>query len=60
MRFLLDEHISRVVLKYLRRLGHDTERVVDVGLRGASDRELILWAKSQKRVIVSRDTDFLE
>jgi predicted nuclease of predicted toxin-antitoxin system len=59
MRFLLDEHLSKALARYLTRSGHDVLRVVDAGLRGASDTELLVWAATHGRVMVTRDADFL-
>lgn len=65
LRLLLDEHIPAAVLRYLQRTypGRVTvTRVVDVGLKGAADPDVLAWAASERYILVSQDkamlTDF--
>jgi predicted nuclease of predicted toxin-antitoxin system len=55
---LTDENIDPDVVAGLRRLGFDVLDVVESGRAGASDVDLLRWAKTQGRVIVSHDSDF--
>lgn len=57
MRLLLDENVEKALLTGLRRHhpGLDVVRVVDVGLGGRSDPEILEWAAREGRVVVSRD-----
>jgi predicted nuclease of predicted toxin-antitoxin system len=55
---LTDENIDPNVVAGLRRLGFDVLDVVESGRAGASDVDLLRWAKTQGRVIVSHDSDF--
>ena len=55
---LTDENIDPDVVAGLRRLGFDVLDVVESGRAGASDVDLLRWATSQGRVVVSHDADF--
>ena len=59
MRFHLDEHINPAVADGLRRRGIDVTTTIEAGLGGAKDSAHIVFARSQQRVIVTEDTDFL-
>jgi len=53
LRLLLDEHISLAVAKQLRGRGHDVVVVVDVGLGGVADLQVLSWAAANRRVVVT-------
>ena len=66
MRLLLDENVEKALLNVFpwresnlglrrRHPGLDVVRVVDVGLGGRSDTEILEWAAREGRVVVSRD-----
>ena len=66
MRLLLDENVEKALLNVFpwresnlglrrRHPGLDVVRVVDVGLGGKSDPEILEWAAREGRVVVSRD-----
>lgn len=55
---LTDENIDPDVVAGLRRLGFDVLDVVESGRAGVGDVELLRWAVSQGRVIVTHDADF--
>jgi predicted nuclease of predicted toxin-antitoxin system len=57
VRLLLDENVEKALLLGLRRRhpGLDVVRVVDVGLGGRSDPEILEWAAREGRVVLSRD-----
>lgn len=59
MKFLLDVNSSGAVRSFLAALGHD---VVDVAARdpSLSDVEIISWAVSEGRIVVTTDKDFSE
>ena len=64
LRLLLDEYIPAAVLRYLQRTYParvEAARVVDVGLKGASDPDVLAWAAA-RYILVSHDkatlTDF--
>jgi predicted nuclease of predicted toxin-antitoxin system len=58
VRLLIDANLSPRVAAFLRDGGHDACHVVDVGLGSASDGEILAWAGSKDRIIVSSDSDF--
>ncbi|MGF7239462.1 MAG: DUF5615 family PIN-like protein [Frankia sp.] len=58
MRLLIDANLSPRVAARLSDGGHDARHVVDVGLGSASDSEVLAWAASEDRIIVSSDSDF--
>src|SRR5688572_17865221 len=57
MRFLADENFDGRIVNGLRRRqpGIDLVRVVDVGLSGLPDPELLTWAAEQDRVVLTHD-----
>ncbi len=59
MKFLLDVNASGSVTNWLRDLGHD---VIEVGDRNPkmSDRDILIWAAKESRIIVTTDCDFEE
>lgn len=59
IRFHLDEHIDPDIAAALRRHGIDATTTQEAGLRTASDDVQFEFAKSQQRVIVTDDADFL-
>jgi len=59
LRFDLDEHIDPAIADGLRRRGIDVTTTVEAGLRGAWDEEHVEFARSQGRVVVTQDPDFL-
>jgi predicted nuclease of predicted toxin-antitoxin system len=58
MRFLLDHNISPKVADPLRAAGHDVAVVREVGMSRATDEVVIDFARRERRVLVSADTDF--
>jgi predicted nuclease of predicted toxin-antitoxin system len=58
VRFLLDANISPLVATRLIEAGHSAVHVRDVGLRAASDEQIMDLAAQEDRVIVSQDIDF--
>src|SRR5437016_3616487 len=59
IKFHLDEHIDPDIAWALRRHGIDVTTTADAGLRGTDDQTQLGFAKSEKRVLVTHDTDFL-
>lgn len=55
----MDEHVSKAVVKGLRERGVDVLTVSEAGMMGAADKAHLQFAKQQKRVIFTQDTDFL-
>lgn len=55
---LTDENLHPSVVDGLRERGHDAVTVVEHGLAGRSDLDLIRTAREEGRVIVTHDSDF--
>lgn len=57
LRFLTDENFNNDILRgLLRRLPElDIVRVQDVGLSGADDPNVLAWAASEDRVLLTHD-----
>jgi predicted nuclease of predicted toxin-antitoxin system len=59
VRFHADEHIARLIVGALRFRGIDVTTVTEAGLLGASDLEHLAFARRERRMIITRDADFL-
>ena len=59
-RFLVDECTYQETIEFLRDLGFDVIRVQDLGLRGASDREVLIKAQQLGRVLLTNDLGFAD
>lgn len=59
IRFYTDEHVARAVVNGLRLRGIDVKTVLEAGLLGADDEAHLHAARTEGRVIVSQDADFL-
>ena len=58
MRFLIDEALQDRVAQRLVDAGHDATHVRAIGLRGATDDDVLARAADEDRVLVTTDTDF--
>ena len=58
MRFLVDENLSPRLSESLNGLGHDAVHVAELGLKSASDSEILERALTEDRIVLSADTDF--
>lgn len=59
VKLYLDEQIPRAVAHGLRQRGLDVVAAAEAGLLGAADEEHLAFARSQGRVILTQDGDFL-
>lgn len=55
---LLDENIHPEAVAYLGRRGIDVLTVVDAGLQGAQDIDVLRYAFEMNRVVFTHDSDF--
>lgn len=55
MRFLLDQDVYAATAQFLATLGHDVVRVAQVGLSQADDEDLLMVARNERRLFVTRD-----
>ncbi len=60
MRILLDENVPVDILPVLRSLGIDAESVNFIGWKGLQNGELIVRARQQFNLLLTRDQDFDE
>ena len=58
MKFLTDQDVYAVTIRFLRDSGHDVVTAYETGLSQADDTELIRKAREQNRILVTRDRDF--
>jgi hypothetical protein len=57
--FYLDEHIPNAVAQGLRRRGVNVLTVQEAGRSGFSDPEQLAFALSERRMMITMDSDFL-
>ena len=55
LRFLFDEHVNKPACDTLRARGVDVTHVLDIGLAGASDADVLARAAAEGRIIVTRN-----
>lgn len=57
LKLLFDENLHHDILRGLRRRlpKADLLTVQEAGLRGTSDRDLLVWAAAQQRILLSHD-----
>lgn len=60
MRLLVDTNLSPRLAAELRRRGYDTEHVDEIGLYGADDPTILIWARDHDRIVVTADLDFAD
>ncbi len=58
MRFLVDENISRKWVLMLKINGYEVEHWLDVGQRGATDLEIMNYARDNRAIVLTCDLDF--
>ncbi len=58
MRFLIDQNLSPVAAVLLREMGYEAVHVAEIGMKSASDRDIMAEAVKRDAVIVTRDIDF--
>lgn len=59
IRFHFDEHVDPAIATALRRVGINVTTTIQVGLRAKSDDAHFQFAQNERRVVVTRDQDFL-
>ena len=59
MRFLVDNQLPAALARFLESVGHDAKHVLDLGLEDSSDKKIWNLATAEKRVVITKDEDFL-
>jgi predicted nuclease of predicted toxin-antitoxin system len=59
MKFLIDVNASGTISDWLTAQSHDVAKVADRNPR-LPDEEILMWASSEDRIIVTTDKDFEE
>ena len=60
MRFLADQDVYGLTIRFLRNEGHDVLPVAGIGLAQAEDTELLSRARAEDRILLTRDRDYGE
>lgn len=58
MKFLIDQDVYAVTIKFLIDAGHNVVIVSEIGLAQASDEEILRVAQSENRILITRDRDY--
>ena len=60
MRIKLDENLPLQLKRLFMDSGHDADTVLDEGMSGASDLEVLATCLVEERVLITQDTDFAD
>jgi predicted nuclease of predicted toxin-antitoxin system len=58
VRFLADQDVYALSVRFLRGLGHDVVTAAEIGLSRVTDTALLARAAEERRIFVTRDKDF--
>jgi predicted nuclease of predicted toxin-antitoxin system len=58
VKFLADQDVYALSIRFLRGLGHDVVTAAEFGLSRAADTLLLTRARQEGRIFVTRDKDF--
>ncbi|MBW2367038.1 MAG: DUF5615 family PIN-like protein [Deltaproteobacteria bacterium] len=58
MKIVIDMNLSPQWIEVLKPAGHECIHWSDIGSPNASDREILLWARSNGFVVFTHDLDF--
>jgi predicted nuclease of predicted toxin-antitoxin system len=59
MKFLIDENVPQSLIQFLTSSGYDCLDIKTTQRRGLSDEGVIQWARTEDRIILTYDKDFL-
>jgi predicted nuclease of predicted toxin-antitoxin system len=59
MRFLVDQNLPTVLCDWLVNHGQHAEHIKIIGMRDASDTEIIRRARETNATVITRDSDFI-
>jgi predicted nuclease of predicted toxin-antitoxin system len=57
MRFVIDANMPRSAAELLRRYNHEAVDVRDIGMGGAADSDIAIYAQQNGLAVVKRDFD---
>lgn len=57
-KFFADENVDPAIVAWLRSEGYDVTSVVEMGLQGCADVDILRVAVAEQRVAISHDSDF--
>lgn len=60
MKLLIDAQLPPRLAEWLRDKGHDAIHVADIGLLSADDLTIWKFARTDRRVLVTKDRDFAD
>ncbi len=61
MKFLIDAHLPKSLSDFLQSKGHDSIHTIDLPhANKTNDQTILIIAGSEKRIIITKDSDFLE
>jgi predicted nuclease of predicted toxin-antitoxin system len=61
MKFLIDAQLPRKLVGWLQDQGHDAIHTLDLPEKNAtSDSEVIQYAVTESRIVISKDSDFVQ
>lgn len=58
MKLFLDENLPKSFVKELTSLGFEVKHVSDVGLIGSKDKEIAVYAKKERAILITKDLEF--
>lgn len=58
MRLLIDQNLSRSLVRRLADLFPGSTHVASVALETADDQQVWIWAREQSHVLITKDRDF--
>jgi len=58
MKFLADEDVYELTIKFLREHGYEVIKVRDIGLQGSSDLTILNYAQEHNLILITRDKGF--
>jgi|GEM_PF-809459 len=56
--FIADENIDPELISFIKNQSITINSLLDLGLTGSSDTEILKYAQQAKRVIITQDSDF--
>jgi len=61
MKLLVDAQLPQKLARWLEDSGHDAIHTLDLEKRNRTpDSDLIRWAEAEQRILITKDSDFVE